>query len=170
MLENAPRSLLAVAAIVALLCGSLAVRDYFQQRKQATPPPITTAAIDPLNGSSAPGKTVSKRKAARISLPKGKSRAAETSAEDADNRLAPTLATSSVVLASMSATSKLQSAGDAQGEPIDGRNQLPNQWRAMPARPIQTSLHCLPLPNLTDSRDVDASYYRNWAREYSCRI
>jgi hypothetical protein len=29
---------------------------------------------------------------------------------------------------------------------------------------------CMPLPNLTKPGDVDATYYGNWAREYSCLI
>jgi hypothetical protein len=39
-------------------------------------------------------------------------------------------------------------------------NRVPNKFH--------TITDCVPLPNLTKPRDVDAAYYQNWAREYSC--
>jgi hypothetical protein len=29
---------------------------------------------------------------------------------------------------------------------------------------------CSPLPNSTKAEDVDAPYYKNWAREYGCGL
>jgi hypothetical protein len=37
-------------------------------------------------------------------------------------------------------------------------------------RPALPQAPCLPLPNGTKLGDVDAAYYKHWAREYSCLI
>jgi hypothetical protein len=47
---------------------------------------------------------------------------------------------------------------------VGPNNRVPNS-----ARPALEAL-CLPLPNGTKLGDVDAFYYKHWAREYSCLI
>jgi hypothetical protein len=161
MTEGMPRSLLALAAIVALVTISVGIRDYLQE-KQAKPP--ATATIVQSNPITVPKKTTSaKARGARMSATEANVPATtQAAADDMEKPSAKDNPANAVI------TQVSHGGGEAEDQTNRARNELDTKIAA-PALSASVP-HCLPLPNATNPRDVDAPYYKNWAKEYSCGI
>lgn len=152
MNEGIPRVLLALTVIVAVGTISLAIKDHFQEKKEASPASSTPISI-PSDTATARKKTSAKTRA----------RIPATSQAAEDDVAKPIF---------VNAPNREGAAQAAQlGEAAMDQNNLePNEGNKNLAKPPSSAAHCMPLPNGTNPADVDARYYKNWATEYSCLI
>lgn len=146
--EGVPRVLLALTVIVAVAAISLAIKDRFQE-KNAKPPASTV---------SVPSNPITQRK--KISANSARTRMPATTQTGTDDVANPIFVN----------TPKGVSSQAAEGEvaATDQSKLLPNERDKKIANPGLSPAHCLPLPNMTNQKDVDGPYYNNWAREYWC--
>ena len=172
MNEGLPRSLLALTLLVAAVAFFFGIKDYFQQKN---PKPVTSTpdVVVP--------KTVDVQKKS-TSLKTRRARGSATEADDpaaaqaaGDETVKPLIAMRSAnsgakaIVANNNALNAVKGSHDdqetAMGRSNDGvRNDKDSEIFA----PTLSTPKCVPLPNVTAPADVDAPYYQNWAREYSC--
>ena len=148
-----PRPLIALTAVVVVMAIFVGIKDYVQG-DQAKPLASTPTAVQS-NALSLPRKTTSaKTKPTRIS-------AAELNV--------PTTATAKTTVENDNAPKTLgaQAAHDEVEPAMDRNNRVRNE---LDSNIALSPPDCLPLPNGTKLEDVDAPYYKNWAKEYSCQF
>jgi hypothetical protein len=178
MPEGLPRIVLVLTATVAIAAIVLGVKDYFQPRAETKSSASTTAATvaqpdakDVHNKNKKNALADARRK--RTSGSEVKSAAAGQAAEDeSESLLAPTVANSTLLVVKDNALHAMPTAGDGEQATTDTDGSLQKKVNSKSAKPttITVSPECMPLPNMTGPEDVDAQYYRNWAREYSCQL
>jgi hypothetical protein len=170
MTEGVPRFMLVLAAIVAIVAISVGIRDHAKQQETKAPASTSTPTLadSNLRKKSTSAKTRGARKPASEEpasegndsttsgppqaiwkSPFTKAGAEATGVNDAPNTL------------------RAQAANDER-EAALGRGNRGNELGPKTTKPPVSDPNCLPLPNLTGTRDVDAYYYQNWAREYWC--
>jgi len=173
MNEGIPRPLLALAGIVVLAAAFIGVKDYFQKPRETQP----TASASPLVAQSNP-TTVAKKagstklRRARIS---SAGNAANTPGFAADNTENSSTSEESGEAGSETSNdyaqrTLAQAARDGADAAMEGQTRQGGEIDARMVRLLFSPPKCVPLPNLVISGDVDAPYYENWAREYSCRL
>jgi uncharacterized protein with FMN-binding domain len=170
MMERVPRSLLALTVIVVVVALYVGIEDYVQQ-KNAPPPVSTSAATAGDSHAKTDGKKTASAKTGRIRLRASKGNAAATArvGADANEKSSINQESNSGVqdqLVNDNAPSTTATADDA-GEAAIGQDNRGNKLDARTALSELTA-QCVPLPNVTNPKDVDAPYYLNWAREYWC--
>ena len=151
------RIVLALAAIVAVVGISLGIIDYVV--KKSNPPASTdSAAVDRSNNSDTAAAqkkdTTAKARQGRVSATQGKTPAQQASADEKP-----------LISEDFADNVGAQAAQDEVEAGMDRNNRVRNI-----VRPALPSKQCLPLPNGTKAGDVDAFYYKDWAKEYSCLI
>jgi hypothetical protein len=155
MPETVPRWLLVGAGIVALLIVLVEVKDFAERKSASSPPPGTSSAttVSP-DIKSAPKKTA-KTKPARASADAAVDSEAESDSGDA--------------LENTSTLGGIEQAGER--DPVVSDDDAKSGQPEAVKSPIKTAKpRCSPLPNSTKPEDVDAPYYKNWAREYGCGL
>ena len=149
------RIVLALVAIAAVVAISLGIIDYVL-KKSNSPASTGTEAVDRSNNSDttpAQKKDITvKTRQARISATQGKTPAPQASADEKQ-----------LISEDFADNVGAQAAQDEVEAGMDRNNRVRNI-----VRPALPSKQCLPLPNGTKAGDVDALYYNDWAREYSC--
>lgn len=162
------RIALALAGVVAVGIISLGIKDYVQQKKsqsESTSAPTVAYA----NTKTAGKKTTSasaKIRRARGSATEANAAAVEqAAAENMENSLTseefPRAGAKTMrVMGSAPNTERAQAAYQEVEAAMDGDNPVRREFHGIKS--------CVPLPNGTRPRDPDATYYQNWAREYSC--
>jgi hypothetical protein len=173
MPDSMPRVALALAAIVAIVVISVAVKDYVQHEKQAKPATtVSTTTVADAKAKSRSNKSSSKRNSAktRAQLSMSTAKASAQAAEGVEKQpingdFAGTDAATMAMKDADPSVSQTQLADDPI-QTSDGQNRLRNQLDRLGSRGSST---CLPLPNGTTFGDVDAAYYDNWAGEYCDR-
>ena len=153
MVEGIPRLLLALAVIVAVGTISLGIKDHFQQKNAKS---TSTPTADQSDAIVGPKKLSDKTRASRISSAQANVRARAQAHDDVEKPIIRGL------------SGRASQAAQGEAAAMNEHNLVPNGREGKPPRPASSGAHCLPLPNTTNLTDVDASYYRNWAREYSC--
>ncbi|MBV9341977.1 MAG: hypothetical protein JO159_13965 [Acidobacteria bacterium] len=150
--------LLAITGLVAVGAISLGIKDYIQQKNARPPVSTSTPAVVPsknINGRKKP--TLSKMRQTKTSGSEASTSAtAEAAADDIQNPL---------ISAEFAGAAKNQPGHDEVEAAMDRNSRVRNN-----ARPGSLPMKCLPLPNGTKPGDVDAGYYKDWAKEYSCVI
>ena len=151
-----PRLLLALTGIVAVGAISLGIKDYLKQQKEPKPS-ASTSTPTPSTAITVPNMTTSAQtRQARMSA--NAPATAQAAADDME------LPLNSEEIAD-TVRERRKAAHDEVEAAMDRNNRVDNStW------PTLSPVQCLPLPNGTKLRDVDAAYYKNWAREYSCLI
>jgi len=172
MTETMPRSLLALTGIVALIAISVGIKDYVQQPKQAKPP-TNMSTPTAVQSNAEPKKTTSaKTRHSRMSAREANAHApAQTAADNMEKPLtSEEFADSGAAIVVIGNAPNTVGAPDKGEAALDRNNRVSNELNTRISRSAVSAPQCLPLPNLIKSGDVDASYYRNWAREYLCGI
>ena len=177
MNEGIPRPLLALAAIVVLAAISLGIKDHFQPSKEAQ----DMASANPSAASSAaavPKKIDSaKLRRVRISGLRANPPATAQSATDGIERQSVsvnyTKADAEAFIVNNHAWNTVglvHAAHDQADATTDSRTRLGKELNAKIVKASLSAPKCVPLPNSVMHGDVDAHYYENWAREYSCQL
>jgi hypothetical protein len=163
MREGVPRFLLALTAIVAIGIICLVIKDHVQE-KEDQPPAGTNSATAQSNASTPRKKISAEIKRTRMFA----TNAGATAQAGGDEMEKPLISDEfgNAGAKAKLANAKRVSAQAGQGEEaaMDQNNEVDSKI----ARPALPPRRCLPLPNMTNLTDVDAPYYNNWAREYSC--
>ena len=172
-MERVPRALLALTVIVVVVALYVGIKDYSQQKN--SPPPVSTSTPTVVDSNS---KTVGKKtisantRRTRLRATEADSGAkAPAAAADASEKSRINEESNSGVQDQVVHDNALNAvmAADAAGEAAMGQdNRVRNKLEAKTAMSALTAPQCAPLPNVTNPEDVDAHYYRNWAREYWC--
>jgi hypothetical protein len=165
MTEGVPRFMLVLAAIVAIVAISVGIRDHARQQETKAPASTSTPSLAdsnlrkkstsaktrraPMPATEGNDRTTSGPPQVIWKSPFTKAGAKATGGNDAPNTL------------------RAQAANDER-EATLGRGNRVNELDPKTTKPPVLDPECLPLPNLTGTRDVDAYYYQNWAREYWC--
>jgi hypothetical protein len=171
MIERVPRSLLALTVIVVVVALYVGIEDYVQQ-KNAPPPASTSAATAGDSSAKTEGKKTASAKTTGIRMRATKANAGATAqaVADANQKSRINQESNSGVqdqAVNDDAPSTMTAADDA-GEAAIGQDNRGNKLDARIAMSELTAPQCVPLPNVTNPKDVDAPYYLNWAREYWC--
>jgi len=153
MPETVPRWLLAGAGIVALITIGVGVKDFAERKSFVSPQSATSSATAVKSDAKSAPKTTAKAKRARTSVTSGIDSAVERDPAG-DPEESPV--TGGILQAGERAP-LVADEGEkgAQAEPVENHKKA-------------ASPKCTPLPNSTKPEDVDAPYYKNWAREYGC--
>ncbi len=156
--ESTPlrRSLLALTGIVAVGAVYLGVSGYVQRQHDTKGIADTNSptAVDSNNLTGAK-KNSTKPRRSTTSSRNGKSLVQELAATELPANAQETSLISEEVPSMNTVSGAIQEFGtelSPQGQPKS--NPSPRS--------------CVPLPNSTKAEDVDADYYRKWAREYGC--
>jgi hypothetical protein len=164
MPETMPRWLIALAGIIAVVVIFVGIRDYVQEKKAR--PPASTSSSTVVGPNAVLKRNASaKTRQARISASRANARtSSQTAADNAERTLiseefAKTGPKAKVLIDNAPNTMSTRDDEEAAMEQNTGVRKNLDMTKA-----------CMPLPNLTKPGDVDATYYRNWAREYSCLI
>jgi hypothetical protein len=170
MTEHVPRSLLALTIIVVIVALYVGIKDYVQQRN--APPQVSTSTPTVVDSSA---KTVEKKitpaKTRRTPVRATERHAAATAAPDASEQSRINDESSSAVpdqVVNDNEPNTVMAADDAEEAAMGQDNRVRNKLDGKTAVSQLTAPQCVPLPNVTNPEDVDAHYYRNWAREYWC--
>jgi hypothetical protein len=155
MAEGIPRFLLVLTAIVAIVAISVGIRDYGKQQKETKSPATGTPSV--VDSKVQRQSNSAKTKRARTP----RSAADGTDAADAG-------ANAIFVNKNAANTVRVQGAHSEDALMDDQNNPLGNKLDGKTGNPALSTKHCVPLPNVTKPEDVDAPYYKNWAREYWC--
>lgn len=183
-LTRTTRFLILLAGIVAIAAMSVGIKDYLQE-KEAKPATTSTPAVAHSNTTRIRKKTASgKTRQARMSATHANASATEQAAADnntaANNSEKPLTSeeflkaggNAVLVIDNARNTGRTQSARDEADAATERTNRAREELNTLAACETATpglcATKCLPLPNLTKPGDVDAFYYENWAREYSC--
>lgn len=173
-----PRSLLAITGVVALVVISLGIKDFLDARKAAKHPPVTptvtaTSTPAPPQKDATPIKKKSVRThrsgASAHEAAPGDANQATTMGNVQDSKTVQstnTGATPIPVAENPESAMSAQTAHDEIVARLDRSDRVHMASQTM--RFASSTVDCIPLPNGTETKDVDAGYYRNWAREYSC--
>ena len=154
MPETVPRWLLVGAGIVALLIVLVEVKDYAARRNASNSPGTSSSTTAPPDVKSAPKTTVKTRRA-RVSAGAAVDSETENDATDA--------------LENASTLGGIEQAGERA--PVASDDDVKSGQPEAVKSPVKTTKpRCSPLPNSTKAEDVDAPYYKNWAREYGCGL
>lgn len=170
MNEGIPRPLLVLAGIVVLAAVFVGVKDYFQKPRETQPTASASPSVTPSNTTTVAKKAGStKLRRVRISSTGNAANTSDSAADDIEGRssskesgeagseTSDDYAQSTVAQA---ARDGAEAAMERQGDEINAKI----------VRLLFSPPKCVPLPNLVINGDVDAPYYENWAREYSCRL
>jgi hypothetical protein len=188
MNEGIPRPLLVLTVVVVLAAIFLGIKDHFRKPIYAPPAPNPIAASDianlPKKVESTKAKPARKVRSATKSSLSGAESAAEDIEEqritgtysDADARAllvaghARHAGHASNLLGSVKdAREQADAAVDANTTAgTDIRTEDKKDTKIVKARFSEPQ--CVPLPNSVVPGDVDAPYYENWAKEYSCHL
>ena len=175
MNDGIPRPLLALTAIVFLAALYVGVRDYFQKPREAQPTASAVVAVAQSNATSVPKKTRSPRlRRVRMSAMAANAANPAHSAEDTEKPF----------ISQQSSVADAKQIGSDYAPNSEGVQAAHDKAEAAEDRPVivgyglRTSIvvsafsvpQCIPLPNSVMREDVDAPYYENWAREYSCHL
>jgi len=147
--------LLAGAGIVALLIVLVEVKDYAERKSASNSPGSSTSTTVPPDVKSTP-KTTGKTRRARVSA----DAAVDSEAESDDAADALENASTMGGIEQASERAPVVSEDDVKG----------GQPEAVKSPSKAAKPRCSPLPNSTKAEDVDAPYYKNWAREYGCGL
>jgi hypothetical protein len=153
MPETVPRWLLAGAGIVALITIGVGVKDFAEQKSYVSPQSATSSATAVKSDPKSPPKTTANTRRSRTSATSGIDSAVERDP-------AGDLEKSPITRAILQAGARAPLGAD-EGEKTGQAEPVENHTKA-------ASPKCSPLPNSTKPEDVDAPYYKNWAREYGC--
>jgi hypothetical protein len=154
MPETVPRWLLVGAGIVALLIVLVEVKDYAARRSASNSPGTSSSTTAPPDVKTAPKTTVKTRRA-RVSADAVVDSEAESDAADA--------------LENASTMGGIEQAGERA--PVVSDDDVKGGQPEAVKSPVKAAKpRCSPLPNSTKAEDVDAPYYKNWAREYGCGL
>ena len=153
MPETVPRWLLAGAGIIALITIGVGVKDFAERKSYVSPQSATSSATAGKSDPKSAPKTTAKTRRERRSATSGIDSAVERGP-------AGDLEKSPITGGILQAGARAPLVADedvksGQAEPVE--------------KPTKSaSPKCSPLPNSTKPEDVDAPYYKNWAREYGC--
>jgi hypothetical protein len=175
MPEGLPRIVVVLTAIVAFFAIFLGVKDYFQPRTETKTSASTTAATaaqpdaKDAHKKNALAGTRRKRSSGKDVKPVAADQAGE---DESESLLAPTVANSTLLVVKDNALHAAPGAGNGEQAAMNADDGVQKKLNPKVGKPttIAVSPECLPLPNMTGPGDVDAPYYRNWAREYSCQL
>jgi len=177
MSESLPRPLLALAVVVAAGALFLGIKDYVQQKN---PKPTTSTSTPTVVDSStrAVQKKTTSPKAKRARMSGTEADAPTKTQATADDTEKPLIrkespnSGSKEVLANNNESNAEAAAHEDQQTAIGQNNNGVHKDQPNKAsdifKPDLSTPKCVPLPNVTSPADVDAPYYQNWAREYSC--
>ena len=159
MIENVPRPLLVLTAIIVLVALSIGIKDYLQG-KEANATASTSPAVHMDSGATGkPKQTDSANiRHARTSATEP---FASTTRRAGGNENGEPIIDSSV----LKKTARTPQVTAAQLGAVD--QNASDELDTTTAEPTSTPF-CVPLPNGTRPIDADAPYYENWATEYSC--
>jgi len=150
------RLLVTLTGIVVALAIYFGINDYLKPQKESKHPASasTPSTIDSKAISVVRNSTSANTRRARISATEANAPAmAQDAADDMEKPLISEefakAGVKKVVIDSVSNTLRAQGAHEAAA---------------------LSTAQCVPLPNGTKSENVDAAYYKNWAKEYSCLI
>ena len=171
MTERVPRSLLALTVIVVVVALYVGIKDYLQQRN--APPQVSTSTPTVVDSIA---KTVEKKttpaKTRRTPMRATERHAAPMAqaAPDASeqSRVNDESSSAQDQVVNDNAPNTVMAADDAEEAAMGQDNRVGNKLDGKTAVSQLTAPQCVPLPNVTNPEDVDAHYYRNWAREYWC--
>jgi hypothetical protein len=171
MMERVPRALLALTVIVVVVALYVGIKDYIQQKN--SPSPVSTSTPTVVDSKAVEKKTISANtRRTRLRATEADNGAkAPAAAPDASEKSRINEDPNSRVQNQVVHDNALNTvmAADAAGEAAMGQdNRVRNKLEAKTAMSALTAPQCAPLPNVTNPEDVDAHYYRNWAREYWC--
>jgi hypothetical protein len=171
MTERVPRSLLALTVIVVVVALYVGVKDYVQQKNAPPQASTSTPTVVDSNAKTVEKKTTSARtRRTRMHATERHAAATGQVAPDASEKSRINEESSSAAphqVVNDNASNTVMAADDAEGAAMGQDNQLRNKLDGKTAMSALTA-QCVPLPNVTNPEDVDAHYYRNWAREYWC--
>lgn len=171
MTEGIPRYVIALAALVALVVVSISIKDYMEE-KHAKPSASTSASVPAADNTT----TATKKKTSSAKTFSARKRRPLETGTWATKASVPAKAQSSATnMGALPAngnapTSGITQAAQREDESVDGSDRVRHELGSNITRPSLLAPKCVPLPNMTNSRDVDAPYYQNWAREYSCLV
>jgi hypothetical protein len=146
------RPVLALAGIVATVAISFGIKDYVQQ-KQANPP-VSTGTLTVEN----PKAKISQKKSTSIKTRDARSSATETKALASGQTSAYNTEQALIRKESIQGGAKAMDVNNAAANSVITQGTADDEEVA----------RCVPLPNGTKPGDVDALYYKNWARTYGC--
>lgn len=154
MPEFIPRSLVILAAVVALIAIFIGVRDYVATKNKAKP----AVSMGAQSSVARPREATARKKVGTAKRRRAEGSAAETTAADA--------------------AAAWDAAGNSLIKDVPVKvESTPNGRRVTEGDPVlneassrSPSRSCAPLPNSTKPEDVDAIYYQGWAREYGCGL
>jgi hypothetical protein len=146
MPEFVPRFLVVLTGIIAFLALFIGLRDYFEKPKHANPATIIGNSSEVQSNDVHPRKKTVLAKAKQAQRPKSEV-LAETTAGMQDLLIRDFVRTDTLD----------EPQGPLAAQPKPGEFDAALSHTA-----------CVPLPNSTKPEDVDAPYYRKWAREYGC--
>jgi len=170
MTERVPRSLLALTVIVVVVALYVGIKDYVQQKN--APPHLGTST--PIAVDSNPKTVEKKTTSAKTRRTRAAERHAAATAQaepDAGEKSRINEESSSAgqdQVVSDNPPNTVMAADDAEEAAMGQDNRASNKLDEKTAMSSLTAPQCVPLPNVTNPEDVDAHYYRNWAREYWC--
>ena len=178
MNEGIPRPLLALAAIVVLAAISLGIKDHFHPSKEAQAMASANPSVAASSAAAVPKKIDSaKLRRVRVSGLRANPPDTAQSATDGIERQSVsvnyTKADAEAFIVNNHAwnTVGLAHAAHYQADAtMDSRTRLGKELNAKIVKASLSAPQCVPLPNSVMHGDVDAHYYENWAREYSCQL
>lgn len=157
------RVVVGVTVIVAFAAIFYGIRDYVGQRKEVKAA-VTTSTPD-VNSAVVQRKTTeAKRKGRKSSTGRSVAATALATADAPTDTMSPTDA-----MQHSGITEEFDNAG-TQAIPVPDSAPTTAAARGGHVQIGAGPAKCLPLPNVVKPGDVDAHYYKNWAREYSCLI
>lgn len=177
MKEGIPRPVLALAAIVALVVVSIAIKDYFQKPKEAQSV-ASTSPSDAQSNAKAAAKKINSTKHRRVRTSALAENSVNTAYPAADDIEKPAIDRQSVGADNAGSTLNQYAENAAADQAshadtdaaVEGHTRPGDVVKAKLVKFVFSAPKCVPLPNLVMRQDVDAPYYENWAREYSCQL
>jgi hypothetical protein len=165
MTEGVPRFMLVLAAMVAIVAISVGIRDHAKQQETKAPASTNTPTLADSNRR----KKSTSAKTRRAPRPASEGNDGTTSAPPQVIWKSPFTKASAKATGVNDAPNTLtaQAVNDEREAALGGGNRV-NELDPKTPKPPVSDPQCLPLPNLTGMRDVDAYYYQNWARVYWC--
>jgi hypothetical protein len=164
MTEGVPRFMLVLAAIVAIVAISVGIRDHAKQ--QETKVPAITSTPTPADSNLRKKSTSAKTRRAPMPASEGNDRT--TSGPPQVIWKSPFTKAGAKATGVNDAPNTLRAQAANDEREAGGRGNRVKELDPKTTKPPVSDPNCLPLPNLTGTRDVDAYYYQNWAREYWC--
>lgn len=172
MNEGIPRPLLVLTVIIVLAAIFLGIKDHFQK------PPYRPPGADPVSAKpniTAPIKQTNSTKARISRLAKNSSTIAYPTTNDIEQqRISGTYSDADAKALMVSHASNpvgsVQTGRIQANAATDARSRLGDEINTKIVKARLSEPQCIPLPNSVVHGDVDAPYYENWAKEYSCHL